>query len=160
MQENQSIEWMTKGQAIALRINVLWYNRFVFRQQLPFLWEKPGPLRLALVGLVAGWLADEIRLDFEILKILYRSNYLVFYFVYSSTMLLIVLEVHFSLLFSNKACCRGNLWCIKFICHLLTTYCYHKAVKIYQCATKCRCYWSISAGQYCTCPNNCEDYRQ
>ena len=50
-----------------------------------------------------GRLADEIRLDFEILKILYRLNYLDFYFVYSSAMLLIVLEVHFSLLFSNKA---------------------------------------------------------
>ena len=63
------------------------------------------------MGLTAGWqagrqagrLADEIRLDFEILKILYRLNYLDFYFVYSSTMLLIVLEVYFSLLFSNKA---------------------------------------------------------
>ena len=51
----------------------------------------------------AGRLADEIRLDFEILKILYRLNYLDFYFLYSSTMLLIVLEVYFSLLFSNKA---------------------------------------------------------
>ena len=40
---------------------------------------------------------------FEILKILYRLKYLDFYFVYSSAMLLIVLEVHVSLLFSNKA---------------------------------------------------------
>ena len=54
-------------------------------------------------GRQAGRLADEIRLDFEILKILYRLNYSDFYFVYSSAMLLIVLEVHFSLLFSNKA---------------------------------------------------------
>ena len=52
---------------------------------------------------MAGRLADEIWLDFEILKILYRLKYLDFYFVYSSAMLLIVLEVHFSLLFSNKA---------------------------------------------------------
>ena len=51
-------------------------------------------------GRQAGRLADKIRLDFEILKILYRLD---FYFVYSSAMLLIVLEVHFSLLFSNKA---------------------------------------------------------
>ena len=56
----------------------------------------------SLAGRQAGRLADEIRLDFEILKILYRLNYLDFYFVYSSAMLLIVLEVHFSLL-SNKA---------------------------------------------------------
>ena len=56
-----------------------------------------------------GKLADEIRLDFVILKILYRLNYLDFYFDDISVMLLIVLEVHFSLLFSNKAyfrmCC-------------------------------------------------------
>ena len=44
-------------------------------------------------------LADEIWLDFEIVTILYRLNYLDFYFVYSSAMMLIVLEVHFGLLF-------------------------------------------------------------
>ena len=60
-----------------------------------------------LVGLTAGRqladrLADKIQLDFKILKIFYRSNYLDSYFVYSSAMLLIVLEVDFSLLFSNK----------------------------------------------------------
>ena len=38
----------------------------------------------------AGRLADETRLDFQILKILYRSNYLDIYFVYSSAILLIV----------------------------------------------------------------------
>ena len=60
-----------------------------------------------------GRLADEIRLDFAILKILYRLNYLDFYFVYSSAILLIVLEVHFSLLFSNKANFKVCLWCVK-----------------------------------------------
>ena len=55
-----------------------------------------------MAGRQAGKQADEIQLDFEILKIHYRLNYLDFYFVYSSAMLLIVLEVHFSLLFSNK----------------------------------------------------------
>ena len=53
-------------------------------------------------GRQAGRVADKIWLDFEILKILYRLKYLDFYFVYSSAMLLIVLEVYFSLLFSNK----------------------------------------------------------
>ena len=105
-QEDQSIEWMTKGQAMALMVNVLRNKGFVFRQQSPILWEKTGPLHLALVGLTAGRLADEIRLDFEILKILYRLNYLDFCFVYSSAMLLIVLEVYFSVLFSNKAAFR------------------------------------------------------
>ena len=34
--------------------NILWYNRFMFRQQLPFLWEEIGALHLALLGLTAG----------------------------------------------------------------------------------------------------------
>ena len=67
--------------------------------QLPFLWEKTGPPHLALVDLKAGRLADEIWLDFEIFKILYRLNYLEFHFVDSSAMLLIVLEVHLSYTF-------------------------------------------------------------
>ena len=40
---------------------------------------------LPLVGLtagwLAGWLADEMWVDFKIFKILYRLNYLDFYFV-------------------------------------------------------------------------------
>ena len=61
-----------------------------------------------------GRQADEIQQDFEILKILYRLNYVDFYFVYSSAMPLIVLEVHFSVLFSNKAHLGCVLWCIKY----------------------------------------------
>ena len=64
-----------------------------------FLVRKAGPLCPALVGLMAGRLADEIWQDFEIIKILY---WLEFYFVDISAMLLIVLEMHFNLLFSNK----------------------------------------------------------
>ena len=78
---DQSIEWMTKGQAIVLKINGLRYNKFIFRQQSPFLWQKTGPLHLVLVGLTAGRLTDTAQLDF---KILYRLNYFDFYFVYSS----------------------------------------------------------------------------
>ena len=108
-QGDQSIEWMTKGQAMALRINVLQYNGFIFRQQPPFLQENwiPTVSPSGSYDRQAGWqadgLADKIWLDFKILKILYRLIYLDFYFVYSSAMLLIVLEVYFSLLFSNKA---------------------------------------------------------
>ena len=58
----------------------------------------------------AGRLAHERQLDFKILEILYRLNYLDFYFVYSSAMLLIVLEVHFSLLFSYKVYFKVCLW--------------------------------------------------
>ena len=55
------------------------------------------------MGLTAGWQADKIRLDFVIIKILYRLNYLDFYFVDTIAMLLIVLEVDFTLLFLSKA---------------------------------------------------------
>ena len=51
---------------------------------------------------MAGRPADEMQLDCKILEILYRLKYFDFYFVYSSAMLLIVLEVHFSLLFLNN----------------------------------------------------------
>ena len=101
--QDQLIEWMTKGQAKALSINVLWYKGFLFRQQSSIFWGKTRPyIQRYWVLQQAGRLVDKIWLDFEILKILYRSNYLDVYFVYSSAMLLIVLEVHFSLLFSNK----------------------------------------------------------
>ena len=53
-QENQSMELMTKGQAMVLSINVIQYKGFVSRQQMPILWEKTVPLHLALVGLTTG----------------------------------------------------------------------------------------------------------
>ena len=56
-----------------------------------------------------GKLVDEIKLDFEIFAILYRLNYLDFYFVHISAMLLIVLKMHFNLFFSSeeyfRVCC-------------------------------------------------------
>ena len=101
-QEDQSIQWMTKGQAMAQRINILHYNWFVFRQQSPFLWEKPRSTS-GSYSRQAGWLADEIWVDFKVFKILYKLNYLDSGFIDISTMLIIVLEVYFSCLFSNKA---------------------------------------------------------
>ena len=67
--------------------------------------RKTGPLHLALVVLrQAGRQAGRRNTaGFRNLENPLQLNYLDFYFVYSSTMLLIVLEVHFSLLFSNKA---------------------------------------------------------
>ena len=53
--KDQTMKWTTEGQAMVLKINVLQYNRFVFRQWLPFLWEKTGPIHLTLVSLMAGW---------------------------------------------------------------------------------------------------------
>ena len=52
--------------------------------------------------LAVGRQADKSWMDFKIFTIFYRLNYLDFYFADISTMLLIVLEVHFSLLFSTK----------------------------------------------------------
>ena len=75
---------------------------------------QTGPIHLRSASGSYGWhayrQADEIRLDYEILKILYTGQTILlnFYFVYSSAMLLIMLEVHFSLLFSNKAYFRGG----------------------------------------------------
>ena len=65
------------------------------------------PTLLPLVGLMAGREvgrpADKIWVSFEILKILYRLNYLGFYFVYYHCNFATVLELHFSQLSSSKA---------------------------------------------------------
>ena len=72
--------------------------------------EKTGPPRLVLVGLMVGRQTK----DFKIFNILYSLNYLEFYFVDISAMLLIVLEV-FSVCFSQTKCILGCvLWCVKF----------------------------------------------
>ena len=59
--------------------------------------KRTGPICLALVNVIAGRLADEIWMDFKIFKTFHRLD---FYFVNITAMLLIVLEVHFSQLFS------------------------------------------------------------
>ena len=86
--------------------------------------RKTGPKCIALVGLMAGWLAgrltDKIWVDFEIFKILERFNYLDFYFITIIAMWLIVLEGHFSWLFSNKVYLGFVLRCTKFSCHFFS----------------------------------------
>ena len=57
-----------------------------------------------------GRLADERRLDFKILEILYRFNYLDFYFVYSSGKFYKCNLV----CFSQTKHILGCLWCVKF----------------------------------------------
>ena len=60
-------------------------NRSVLARQFSVLGEKIGPILPLLVGLTAerqeGRSADEIWVDFKILKLLYRLNYSDFYFV-------------------------------------------------------------------------------
>ena len=64
---------------MALRINFLLYNRFEFSQQSIFLWDKTGPpLATPSASGSYGMLAEEMRLDFEIYKILHSFTILIF----------------------------------------------------------------------------------
>ena len=56
-------------------VNRLRNNIFVNPVPLPLLCEISGALHLAQPGLTAGWLADEIQVNFEILKVGCRSKY-------------------------------------------------------------------------------------
>ena len=58
---------------------------------------------LPLVGLTAGWLADEMRVDFKIFKILYKLNYSDFYLVQYCYNVIMALSMHFNWFFSTKA---------------------------------------------------------
>ena len=62
-------------------VNLSQNNRSVISHRYSALSEKAGPVLLPLVGLTAGWLADKMRVDFKIFKILYRPNYSYFYFL-------------------------------------------------------------------------------
>ena len=57
-----------------------WVNRlrnkiFVNAPPLPLLCEISVALHLAQPGLTAGWLSDEIQMNFEIFKVGCRSKY-------------------------------------------------------------------------------------
>ena len=56
-------------------VSCLRNNIFENPQPLPLLCEISGALHLAQPGLTAGWQADEIQVNFEILKIGCRSKY-------------------------------------------------------------------------------------
>ena len=61
---------------MALWVNRLRNNIFVNPPPLPLLCESSGALHLAQPGLTqAGWLADEIQVNFEIFKVAFRSKY-------------------------------------------------------------------------------------
>ena len=66
-------------------VNRLWNNIFVNPPPLPISCEISGALHLAQPGLragwQAGWLADEIQVNFEIFKIGCRLKYASFCFV-------------------------------------------------------------------------------
>ena len=56
-------------------VNHLRNNIFVNPPLLPLLCEISGALHLTQPGLMAGWLADEIQVNFEIFKVGCRSKY-------------------------------------------------------------------------------------
>ena len=66
-------------------VNHLWNNIFVNPPPLLLSCEISGSLHLAQLGLTAGWLAgrlaDEIQVDFEIFKIGCKLKYSNFCFV-------------------------------------------------------------------------------
>ena len=76
---------MIKGMAMAQWVNRLRNNIFINPTPLPLSCEISGALHLAQPGLtagrLAGWLADEIQVIFEILKLSYRLKYSSFCFV-------------------------------------------------------------------------------
>ena len=56
-------------------VNRLRNNIFVNPPPLPLLCEISGVLRLAQLGLTAGWQSNEIQVNFEIFKVGCRSKY-------------------------------------------------------------------------------------
>ena len=62
-------------------VNCLRNNIFVNALPLPLLCEISGALHPAQPGLMAGWLADKIQVNFQIFKVGCRSKYLTCHFV-------------------------------------------------------------------------------
>ena len=62
-------------------VNRLQNNIFINPPSLPLSCEISGALHLAQPGLMAGWQADEIQVNFKIFKIGCRLKYLSFRFV-------------------------------------------------------------------------------
>jgi len=52
-------------------MNLNWINSFINYTQLPFLFEKSEAIVLILLGLMTGWLTDEIVLNLKIFKLIY-----------------------------------------------------------------------------------------
>ena len=70
-----------KRSAMAQWMNLHQNNSFVNRMRLSLFCEISGAVQLALVGLMAGRLADKIQVNFENFRIRYRSRYSTFRFV-------------------------------------------------------------------------------
>ena len=62
-------------------VNRLRNNIFINPPPLPLLCEISGALHVAQPGLTAGWLADEIQVNFKIFKVGCRSKYSTCHFI-------------------------------------------------------------------------------
>ena len=56
-------------------VNRLWNNIFINPPPLPLLCEISGALHLLQPGIMAGWQADKIQVNFKIFKVGCRSKY-------------------------------------------------------------------------------------
>ena len=59
-------------------VNVLQNNRFVNPTRLPLLCRNSGAVALAEPGLTAGWLIDEMRVNFKFLKFIIDRIFILF----------------------------------------------------------------------------------
>ena len=69
-------------------INILRNNNFVNPTRLPLLCRNSKAVSLAEPGLTAGWLADEMRINFEFLKLIVDQIFKLFAAFNTVTMLL------------------------------------------------------------------------
>ena len=59
-------------------INVLWNNSFINLTRLPLLCRNSRAVALAQPGLTAGWLIDEMRVNFKFLKLIIDQIFILF----------------------------------------------------------------------------------
>ena len=81
-------------------------NGFLNATPLPLFCEISGAMLIALVGLTAGRLSDEIRVNLEIFEIHYRSKYLIFCFVLQRYNIVIVVTMRSRWIFRLKPVVR------------------------------------------------------
>ena len=80
-------------------------------------------------GRDGGRLADEMQVGFENFKILYRLNYLGFYFVWYHSNVTTLLKLHFSQLLSSKAYFNVFFKCKKFSSHFFHVNSYYPTIR-------------------------------
>ena len=59
-------------------INIFWNNSFVNPTRLPLLCKNSIAIALVQPGLMAGWLIDEMRVNFKFLKFIIDRYFILF----------------------------------------------------------------------------------